>query len=53
MKRAGRCPKCGSQTIVRIPDNPSRHASGNNICTSTMALMGEIPAIRYLRCDCS
>lgn len=52
MKRAGRCPKCGSQTIVRIPDNPSRRANGNNICTSIMAPMGKIPAIRYSCCDC-
>lgn len=35
-----------------IPDNPSRHASGNNIYTTTMTLMGKIPVIRYVCCDC-
>ena len=35
MKNTKHCPKCGSQNIVRVPDNPNRHASGNNIYTST------------------
>ena len=35
MKNTKSCPKCGSTDIVRIPDNPNRHASGNNIYTST------------------
>ena len=34
MKNTKSCPKCGSTDIVRIPDNPNRHASGNNIYTS-------------------
>lgn len=38
MKNSKKCPKCGSKKIVRIPDNPSRHASGNNIYTTTMTL---------------
>lgn len=37
MKNTKSCPKCGSTDIVRIPDNPNRHASGNNIYTSTYA----------------
>lgn len=40
MKNTKRCPKCGSQNIVRIPDNQNRHASGNNMYTSTPA--GEV-----------
>ena len=30
MKNSGRCPKCGSGQIARIPDN-GRYANGNNI----------------------
>lgn len=26
MKNTKSCPKCGSTDIVRIPDNPNRHA---------------------------
>lgn len=52
MKNTRKCTKCRSNNIVRIPDNPSRHASGNNIYTTTMTLMGKIPVIRYVCCDC-
>ena len=48
MKNTKSCPKCGSTDIVRIPDNPNRHASGNNIYTSTYTLFGKIPVIRCL-----
>ena len=52
MKNTGCCPKCHSRNIVRAPDNPNRHASGNNIYTTTMTLFGKIPVIRYVCCDC-
>ena len=52
MKNTKSCPKCGSTDIVRIPDNPNRHASGNNIYTSTYTLFGKIPVIRYVCCSC-
>ncbi|MCI9082637.1 MAG: hypothetical protein HFI70_10125 [Lachnospiraceae bacterium] len=52
MKNTGCCPKCNSRNIVRVPDNPGRHASGNNIYTTTMTLIGKIPVIRYVCCDC-
>ncbi|MDD6769858.1 hypothetical protein [Inconstantimicrobium porci] len=52
MKNSGKCLKCGSTNIIRIPDNPNRHASGNNIYTTTLTLMGKIPVIRYVCCDC-
>jgi len=52
MKNARICPKCASQNIVRVPDHPFRHASGNNIYTSTVTLLGKIPVIRYVCCDC-
>lgn len=52
MKNSKRCPKCNLENIVRVPDNPSRHASGNNIYTSAVTLVGKIPVIRYVCCDC-
>lgn len=52
MKNTHTCPKCGSHQIVRIPDTPHRHASGNNIYTTTVTLMGKIPVIRHVCCDC-
>ena len=52
MKNTKSCPKCGSTDIVRIPDNLNRHASGNNIYTSTYTLFGKIPVIRYVCCSC-
>ena len=52
MKNTKRCPKCNSQNIVRVPDNQNRHASGNNIYTSTFTLMKKIPVIRCVCCDC-
>lgn len=51
--RAGHaCPKCGGRDILRVPDNPGRYASGNNIYTSKLTLAGKIPVIRYLCLDC-
>lgn len=38
--------------IVRVPDNPSRYTSGNNIYTTTVTLFGKIPVIRYVCCNC-
>lgn len=52
MKRSGKCPKCCSANIVRVPDHPCRHASGNNIYTTTATLAGKIPVIRYVCCNC-
>lgn len=52
MKNTNRCPKCGSGDIVRVPDNPNRCASGNNIYTSNITLIKKIPVIRYVCCGC-
>ena len=52
MKNTRCCPKCHSDNIVRVPDNPARYTSGNNIYTTTMTLFGKIPVIRYVCCDC-
>lgn len=52
MRCSGKCSKCGGANLIRIPDNPNRYASGNNIYTSTITLGGKIPVIRYVCCDC-
>ena len=52
MKNTRCCPKCHSENIVRVPDNPSRYTSGNNIYTTTVTLFGKIPVIRYVCCNC-
>lgn len=52
MKNSKKCLKCDSKNIIRIPDSPHRHASGNNIYATTVTLMGKIPVIRYVCCDC-
>ena len=46
------CPKCGARDNQRIPDNPGRYTSGNNIYTSSLTLSGKIPVIRYVCLSC-
>ena len=52
MKNGTPCPKCGSRRIIRIPDDPRRYASENNIYTTAATLLGKIPVIRYVCRDC-
>ena len=52
MKNSGKSPKCGAIDIVRVPDNPRRYTSGNNIYTTSITLIGKIPVIRYVCCRC-
>lgn len=52
MRNTGLCPKCGSRQVIRIPDRPNRHASGNNIYTTRATLLGKVPVIRYVCRDC-
>lgn len=52
MMRGNPCPKCGGVHVVRVPDNPMRHASGNNIYTTRASLVGKIPLIRYVCSTC-
>lgn len=52
MKNGNACPKCGSRRIIRVPDDPRRHASGNSIYTTRATLLGKIPVIRYVCRDC-
>lgn len=51
MSHAHSCPKCGVP-MLRIPDRPGRYASGNNIYTTSVTLLGKIPVIRHVRPDC-
>lgn len=52
MKNTNVAPNAIQGISVRVPVNPNRHASGNNIYTTTMTLFGKIPVIRYVCCDC-
>ena len=52
MLHTHRCPKCGAGDILRIPDTPGRYASGNNIYTSSVTLLGKIPVIRHVCLNC-
>lgn len=52
MKNTSQCPKCGGREVIRVPDRPLRHASGNNIYTSTLTLAKKIPVIRYVCAGC-
>ena len=52
MKTTSICPKCGARRIIRVPDHPCRHASGNNIYTTSLTLLGKVPVIRYVCRDC-
>ena len=52
MRNTHCCPKCGGREIIRVPDHPSRHASGNNIYTTRATLLGKIPVIRYVCHSC-
>ena len=52
MKNSSCCPKCHSENIVRVPAHQPRHASGYNIYTTRMTLLGKIPVIRYVCCNC-
>ena len=51
MKNSHTCPKCGSRDIVRIPDHPSRYASGSNILHHPVHPAGQGPGdpLRLLR----
>ena len=51
MKNTSRCPKCGSRSILRVPDDAHRYLS-NNICITKMAFVKRIPVARYVCRDC-
>ena len=51
MKNTKRCSKCGSQNIVRVPDDAHRYLA-NSICITKFAVVKRIPVARYVCCDC-
>ena len=51
MKNTKRCPKCGSQAIVRVPDDAHRYLA-NSICITNLAFVKRIPVARYVCCEC-
>lgn len=52
MRQDHNCPKCQFSPMIRIPDHPSRYASGNNIYLSRFTLIEKIPVIRYVCPEC-
>lgn len=51
MKVTGKCPKCSSGEILRIPGKVGAHGAGNNIMTG-MTIIGAVKVTRYLCVDC-
>lgn len=51
MKNTGRCPKCGSSEIVRVPDDAHRYLA-NSICVTGALTVKRIPVARYVCHDC-
>ena len=42
MKNTKHCPKCGTQNIVRVPDDAHRYLA-NSICITKFAVVKRIP----------
>jgi predicted nucleic-acid-binding Zn-ribbon protein len=51
MKNTGKCPKCGSTDMIRIPRNSLFRELGNNIRTGFFATSAVCPA-RFLCGNC-
>ncbi|MCH5285916.1 MAG: hypothetical protein J1E43_00705 [Christensenellaceae bacterium] len=51
MKNTNRCPKCGSDDIVRVPDTAHRYLA-NSICITKCAWVKRVPVARYVCCGC-
>ncbi|MHB8077108.1 hypothetical protein [Desulfosporosinus fructosivorans] len=51
MKTNGKCTKCNSNDIVKIPGRAGAYASGNNIMTG-MTTFSAVLVTRYLCCSC-
>ena len=47
MKESKRCPKCGSQEIIRVPDDAHRFLA-NSICITRLATVKRVPVARYV-----
>lgn len=51
MKNNAVCPKCGSHTVVRVPDDAHRYLA-NSICITKLVTVERVPVARYVCCDC-
>lgn len=51
MKNTNTCPKCGSRSIVRVPDNAHRYLA-NSICITKLVTVERVPVARYVCCGC-
>ncbi|MBU5484386.1 hypothetical protein KQI86_08605 [Clostridium sp. MSJ-11] len=51
MKNTSICPKCNSNSILRIPGKAGSYGSGNIIMTG-FTVLSAIKITRYLCCDC-
>lgn len=51
MRSTGRCPKCGSSDLVRVPDDAHRYLA-NSICITKLVTVERIPVARYVCCGC-
>lgn len=51
MKNTGRCPKCGSREILRVPDNAHRYLA-NSIAITKLVTVERVPVAQYVCCAC-
>ncbi len=51
MRTTGRCPKCGSSDLVRVPDDAHRYLA-NSICITKLVTVERVPVARYVCCGC-
>lgn len=51
MKNSGKCFKCGSDDLLRIPGWVGRYGAGNNIPTG-FTIFGAVKVTRFLCCGC-
>ena len=51
MKNSKKCPKCGSENIVRIDGYSGAYGTGNNVQVG-MSIFSAVNVNRYICCDC-
>ena len=51
MKNSKKCPKCGSENIVRIDGYSGAYGTGNNIQVG-MSIFSAVNVNRYICCTC-
>lgn len=51
MKNSRKCPKCGSDDIVRVNGTVEAYGAGNNIMTGA-TIFSAVKVNRYICCEC-